>query len=164
MKIFNKKGMTLMEVMVVVLLIAGMASIAYPSYLSSVEKAKVAEAVQLVSHATTSVQQYREENDAYPENFTDLDFQVTGKGVSVSGKVATTLNFKVTLPPSDGCSTDEICAFRCKDNSDGCKYKYIIKGNVTTGKITCVTNGVANDKKICASLGKLSSENTYEIE
>ena len=169
MKIFNKKGMTLLEFMVVVLLIAGMASIAYPSYLSSVEKAKVSEAVKLVAHTMTSAQQYYEENDRYPNNFNDLDFQITGKDVSINGAVATTQNFNIKISPEGDadCGTNEICAFRCKNLESGnCKYKYIIKGNLSTGALSCVTGGSSNDKKICASLGKLASEasNIYAID
>lgn len=43
----NKKGFTLMEMMVVVLIIAGLAAISYPLYTKSITKARVAEAFAL---------------------------------------------------------------------------------------------------------------------
>ena len=43
----NKKGFTLMEMMAVVLIIAGFAAIAYPAYTRSINRARVAEAFSL---------------------------------------------------------------------------------------------------------------------
>lgn len=43
----NKKGFTLMEMMVVVLIIAGLASIAYPAYTKVIMKSRITEALSL---------------------------------------------------------------------------------------------------------------------
>lgn len=162
MKIFNKKGMTLMEIMVVVLLIAGMASMVYPSYLSSVEKAKSSEAVKIVGHAIASMRQYFEDNMAYPQNFSDLDFTIAGKGVSITGGVANTTNFQITL--NHNCTSQEngsICAKRCKQGT--CKYNYRIRGHIQQDFLECLTMDEAYDKKICSTIGK-GNASPYIIE
>ena len=44
----NKKGFSLMELLIVVIIIAGFAALTYPSYVVSIERARVSEAVNLL--------------------------------------------------------------------------------------------------------------------
>ncbi|MDD6173726.1 MAG: type IV pilin protein [Elusimicrobiaceae bacterium] len=150
----NKKGMTLLEVMVVVLLIAGLASMAYPSFLTSVEKGKALEAIRVVSHTVAAQRQYYEENESYAAAFPDLAFDITGKNVSVSGSTATTENFTYTLGESSATASHKA----------GSSYTYTITGNYTDDYLTCtVGENANNDKKICSTLGKQNG-NAYRIE
>ena len=125
MKKLNKKGMSLLEVMVVVLLIAGLAAMAYPSHLSSVEKGKALEAIRIVSNTVAAQQQYYENNGSYATSFTDLDFDVTGRNVSVSGATVTTDNFSYALGASSVAAT----------HTSGSSYPYTISGTYTEGYI-----------------------------
>ena len=149
----NKKGMTLLEVMVVVLLIAGLASMAYPSFLTSVEKGKAIEAIRVVSHAVAAQKQYHEENESYATAFQDLAFDITGKNVSVSGGTATTDNFTYTLGESSVTAS----------HNAGSSYTYTITGNYDTDGLICATGTQTNnDKKICSTLGKQDGD-SYKI-
>lgn len=150
----NKKGMSLLEVLVVVLLIAGLAAMAYPAYLSSVEKAKAGEAIRLVGHAVASEKQFYEDNETYTQKFSDLAFEVAGKQVAISGATATTDNFIYTL------GEDNVTA----SHKSGSAYTYKIIGKYDEDKITCQIGTNANDdKKICSTLGR-ESGNDYIIE
>lgn len=150
----NKKGMTLLEVMVVVLLIAGLASMAYPSFLTSVEKGKAIEAIRIVSNAVAAQRQYYEENETYASAFPDLAFDITGKNVSVSGGTATTDNFAYTLGESSVTASHKA----------GASYTYTITGNYTDDHLTCnLGTNTSNDKKICSTLGKQDGSG-YRIE
>ena len=72
----NKKGLTLVEMMVVVILIAGLAAIAYPNFISALEKSRASEAVQIVSHMLAAQEKFRAEcfsdNCAYSPDFYKL--------------------------------------------------------------------------------------------
>lgn len=78
-KKINKKGFTLIEVLVVVLIIGILAGIALPQYRRSVEKAKVAEALINISAIEGAMQRYILSN-GYPsarvkyKDITDIDF------------------------------------------------------------------------------------------
>ena len=155
MKTLNKKGMSLLEVMVVVLLIAGLAAMAYPSYLSSVEKGKALEAIRIVSNTVAAQQQYYENNGSYATSFSDLDFDITGKNITVSADAATTDNFSYALRESTVSAT----------HNSGSSYTYTISGNYTEDYILCtVGRDAKNDKKICSTLGKQYTDNIYIVE
>ena len=68
----NKKGFTLMEMMVVVLIIASLAAIAYPTYSKVITKARVAEAISLGEIVREAQQRYRVVNGGnYFSKFTN---------------------------------------------------------------------------------------------
>ena len=54
----KKKGFTLIEVMVVVLIIAGLAAIAYPAYTKAINKARIAEAFSMAEIVREAQQRY----------------------------------------------------------------------------------------------------------
>lgn len=149
----NKKGMSLMEVLVVVLLIAGLAAMAYPSYLSSIEKTKSAEAVNIVGHTVAAVRKYIDETGASSASFKDLDFQLTGKDLSVSGATATSTNFTYTI------GSNAVTATRITGSSN---YSYTIQGSLSDENgemLQCVpAAGNSYDVKICSSIAKKVGE------
>ena len=67
----NEKGFTLSEMMVVVLVLAGLAAIAYPSYTKSIMKARVAEALSLSEIVREAQQRSLALNGAYFSGFTN---------------------------------------------------------------------------------------------
>ena len=157
----NKKGMSLMEVLVVVLLIAGLAAMAYPSYLSSIEKTKSSEAVSIVGHTVAAVKKYLDDTGAESSsgsdvNFRNLDFKLTGKDVTISGNTATTPNFTYTI----GCGGGSyVCGKRKKGSSN---YEYTIKAKIAGDDgefIICEpTAGNSYDVKVCSSIAKKVGE------
>ena len=74
----NKKGFTLIELLVVVLIIGILASIAIPQYFKVVEKARVAEAMSLISSVKSAEERYLARGGVYTSDFTQLDIMYNG--------------------------------------------------------------------------------------
>lgn len=66
----NKRGFTLSEMMVVVLIIAGLAAVAYPSYTKAIIKARVAEALSLSEIVREAQQRNLALKNSYFASFT----------------------------------------------------------------------------------------------
>ena len=65
----NKKGFTLMEMMVVVLILAGLAAISYPVYTKTIMKARLAEAISLTEIVREAQQRSLDVNGTYLSAF-----------------------------------------------------------------------------------------------
>ena len=68
----NKKGFSLMELLVVVIIIAGFAAMTYPSYVSSIERARVNEAVQMLGTIQAAQQKHFVNYEEYGTTFKDI--------------------------------------------------------------------------------------------
>ena len=66
----NKKGFTLMEMMAVVIIIAGLAAIAYPTYTRAINRARTAEAFSLIEIVREAQQRSFVVNGAHFFTFT----------------------------------------------------------------------------------------------
>ncbi|MCF7893300.1 MAG: prepilin-type N-terminal cleavage/methylation domain-containing protein [Candidatus Omnitrophica bacterium] len=108
-----RKGFTLIELIVVVIVVAILASFAVPQYITSIERAKKAKAENALSIIAQAEKMYRAENDTYIDvadgtfdatlgsfveldeidNDTDWDYAVTG---------ATTTAFTATATRKSG--------------------------------------------------------------
>jgi len=64
----NRKGFTLIELMIVVVIIGVLASMAIPRFMRATSKAKMSEARQLLKQIYTMQHAYRLENDTYTCN------------------------------------------------------------------------------------------------
>lgn len=83
----NRKGFTLIELLVVVLIIGILASIAIPQYFKVVEKARVAEAMSLISSVKSAEERYLARGGSYTQDFTQLDISYPGMSAgSISTK------------------------------------------------------------------------------
>ncbi len=104
----NKKGFTLMEMMVVVLIIAGLSAIAYPTYTRVITKARVSEALSLAEIVREAQQRYLVVNGtgAYFPEFTDDHISgrtrlIKSGGVSVSNGKLTKGDYTVSISGDD---------------------------------------------------------------
>ena len=68
-----RKGFTLVEVLIVVIIIGILASIAVPQYMTSIEKARSGEAAVNIGSVRTSVDRYWYQNASITSNFAYLD-------------------------------------------------------------------------------------------
>ena len=73
-----RKGFTLIELLVVVLIIGILASIAIPQYFKVVEKARVAEAMSVISSIKSAQERYLARGGVYTSDFTQLDIMYPG--------------------------------------------------------------------------------------
>jgi type II secretion system protein G len=133
----NRKGFTLMELLVVVLIIGILSAIAMPQYLKSVEKARASEAVTMLGAIGNAIDRYRMSN---------VDGSCTGISPDALDVVAPNAkNFTYTIP-----SVADTCKATAKRNNTANSYIINVEVNTTTGvkSFTCGDD----PKKVCASL------------
>ena len=73
MKLSRNKGFTLIELLVVVLIVGILASIAIPQYFKVVEKARVGEAMSLITAVKSAEERYLANGGVYASDFSNLD-------------------------------------------------------------------------------------------
>ncbi len=74
----RKSGFTLLELLMVVIIIAILASIALPQFMRASERARATEAIQLLGQIRTAENRYKSQNDLnnYSDVVGDLDFDL----------------------------------------------------------------------------------------
>lgn len=75
----NKKGFTLMELVVVVLLIGILSAIALPQYQRALERSRVSEALTMLGNISTAERMYYMQSDEFTTNFADLMLKIPVK-------------------------------------------------------------------------------------
>ncbi|MDR0645754.1 MAG: prepilin-type N-terminal cleavage/methylation domain-containing protein [Elusimicrobiota bacterium] len=125
----NNKGFTMMEIMVVVILIAILTAFAVPQYMKVTEQQRGVEALNILAAIGKAEERYFAINEAYTEDFSDLDLDLTNSSATTYSNKA--FNFvlsgttdaagKVTATRATGKyslerkhSTSEVC---CKSLS-----------------------------------------------
>ncbi len=134
----NKKGFTLIEILVVVLIIGVLGSLALPQYLKSVEKSKYAEAEEILQTIYTAQHRYVLDNNTYAETFDDLDitFEDVDMSKAINGSVYTTNNFRISLDRANSI-VPIVIADRVKASGGNDSTIYAIYKNLATGDTMC---------------------------
>ena len=74
---YKRKGFTLLELMIVVIIVGILASLAVPRFISTANKAKEAEAKNILGAIRAAQLRYYQENDAYTAAILSLDVELT---------------------------------------------------------------------------------------
>lgn len=77
-----KKGFTLVEVLVVVLIIGILTSVALPNYKRSIEKTRATEAMNTIKSANDAVYAYAAERNKCPDNWRKILVSIPGEQTS----------------------------------------------------------------------------------
>jgi type IV pilus assembly protein PilA len=112
-KLRNKKGFTLIELMIVVAIIGILAAIAIPNFLNYQCKAKQSEAKQSLGTIAKNEVAYNAEYDSYTTDLTSIGFATVGTtrySYDVTAADATTFTARATAvinSENDGWTIDE---------------------------------------------------------
>ncbi|MEK7867776.1 MAG: prepilin-type N-terminal cleavage/methylation domain-containing protein [Candidatus Omnitrophota bacterium] len=98
----NRKGFTLVEVLVVVIIIGILAAIGIPQFAASIEKAKGGEARAGLGHLQTGEKVYYAESEYYTTNTADLDITLTQKYWTFTIAAPTSTTYTATATRSGG--------------------------------------------------------------
>ncbi|MFC1667274.1 type IV pilin protein [Candidatus Omnitrophota bacterium] len=98
----NRKGFTLVEVLIVVIIIGILAAIGIPQFADTIEKAKGSEAKAGLGHIQTGEKVYCVENEFYTTNLTDLDITVSQKYWSFAVTTPSSVTYTATATRSGG--------------------------------------------------------------
>ena len=98
----NRKGFTLVEVLIVVIIIGILAAIGVPQFANSIEKAKGGEARAGLGHLQTGEKVYFAENEYYSTNTGDLDITLSQRYWTFTISSPTSTTYTATATRSGG--------------------------------------------------------------
>lgn len=84
----SRRGFTLVELAVVVVIIGVLAAFAVPRFLSSVERSKAAEAFNFLSSVQAAQERFHARQGTYAAVLTDLDIKMTTPKYFTNGAIA----------------------------------------------------------------------------
>ena len=98
----NRKGFTLVEVLIVVIIIGILAAIGIPQFASSIEKAKGGEARAGLGHLQTGEKIYFAEREYYTTVLNDLDITLSQRYWAFTITTPSSVTFTATATRSGG--------------------------------------------------------------
>lgn len=136
----NRKGFTLIEISVVVLIIGVLTAIALPQYYRAVEKSTALEALLVLDDVAKAEQRHYLATNEYTNKFSKLDLDFAN--LDNTGETITTDKFTITIDSDERSVIAE---------RNGGKYAgYIIKKYFDPENIACIEG---NSKPVCDILG-----------
>ena len=153
-----KNGFTLIELLVVVLIIGILSSVALPQYMRTVEKARFAEAAELLQAVAGAEQRYMLQHGEYAMYFEDLDIDIYNQSaVKMAKKVMLlTDNFRISL---DSVNEDALISAERRGNGHhigDVDAPYVLYKNIVTGELFC--EDVDTEDNINCNLFAISGE------
>ncbi|MDO8602954.1 MAG: prepilin-type N-terminal cleavage/methylation domain-containing protein [Candidatus Omnitrophota bacterium] len=103
----NKKGFTLVEVLIVVIIIGILSAIGIPQFAASIEKAKGGEARAGLGHIQTGEKVYFAESEYYTTVLSDLDITLSQQYWTFTIATLSSTTYTATATRSGGTHTGE---------------------------------------------------------
>ena len=133
----NMRGVTLMELMIVVVIIGILTAIAYPSYRQYAAKAKRNEAKAALLQIATLQERFYLQNNTYTTNMTNLGFAAPGCNTTDTG------SYSVCVNSADANTFAATATYQKPDEEAGKCATFTINGAGTKGSTPyadCWTN------------------------
>ncbi len=148
----NKKGFTLMELLIVVVIIAGMAAITYPSYRSTLERARASEAVNMIGAIQAAQQKHLVNYEEYGATFQDInDFEPSISNFDPTSDNFDTEYFRYTITRT--MVAPSVTAERIDKQGNVINKGYKLLGIYSADHIRCIVlNNSEEGEKVCSSL------------
>lgn len=109
----KKRGMTLIELMIVMVIISVLASIAIPSWTAMVQKSRRSDAVNILLLAQVEQEKYRANNTTYASSMSDLGLSTYDSAdrehYRVTVQSASATAYLITAAPNGAQSGDTEC-------------------------------------------------------
>lgn len=149
----NKKGFTLIEMLVVVLIIGILAAVALPQYFKAVEKSRSTEALSIMGSISAAMERARlvSVDNTYPTTLSTLDIEIANtSGTTVTDGSWDSHNFNFQV--SGTTTANGIITATRKGSSGYTLTRYYYTGQVICNDTTGTGTG-ASVTGICNSLG-----------
>lgn len=167
----NKKGFTLLELLVVVVIIGILGAVALPQYMVSVERTRVAGNMSELKPIYDAALQYYSYNDEFPDSLKKLPVSLP-ESYTVSGTTATSDDGTCSIS-LEASGTNPYLSMKCgrgSPNEYEFQFKYSINSSGTifgAGKYFVVLAGGEERKdtyeKVANSSGWVKDGNGYRI-
>lgn len=138
MNIHHRKGFTLIEVLVVVLIIGILAAVALPQYQKAVYKSRYASLKNLTKSFANAEELFYMSNGTYTLNLNELDIEAPFSSVDDTHETYIDYIFDWGL-----CRLSSTAFTKCRNNSVGMDYQIYFNHSKKSGTRVCV---VLNDK------------------
>lgn len=132
----NRRGFTLIEIMIVVAIIAILAAIALPSFLNQIRKSRRADAQSTIQQIALREERYRADNPSYSSNWTDLG----GDPNTYDGAHYTWRVVAAAGPPPTYTITATAKATQAGDNAQGTSCSTLTYGINASGQVNYGSN------------------------
>ena len=157
-----KKGFTLLELLVVVLIIGILSGIAWPQYMRAIEKARSTEAMQHLKTLNDAAYAYAASRNACPAKFSKLLVDIPGATMSEDGQTLTTTDFyfhlnAATAAPLPGTGCGGVVAERI-DVGYFLWNPYKIVNNNTKRRTIACTGSTPRAIGLCQGLGVYTTD------
>lgn len=158
-----KKGFTLVELLVVVLVIGILSGIGLPQYMRSMEKARTAEAMQHLKTLNDAAYTYAAARNACPASFKKLLVDIPG----TLNEDGTTLTSKYFIFHLNAATNALLPATECGSIvAERIKYGYVLWNpyrviNQAAKRTIVCTGTTAEAIKMCQSFGLYTTETPY---